>query len=143
MPRRTVLIETLACFGNVSHRFTLLGFQREILPPLFLDFAARASADIFLLGLLASCPRIWHILLTISSYFGAPPKLNIDNVMCQYHPCQERTSYSSRPTSPFASSKHCSTVQRAPKASTISPKEVPVGAKISTYAISAGSAPSF
>src|SRR5579864_3993855 len=45
---------------------------------------------------------------------------------------QERTSYSSKPTSPFLSSKHCSTVQRAPKASTISSKEVPAGAKTST-----------
>src|SRR5215471_17710951 len=42
-------------------------------------------------------------------------KLNIDKVMCRYHPCQERTSYSSSPTSPLASSKHCSTIQRVPK----------------------------
>src|SRR5258708_31274585 len=57
---------------------------------------------------------------------------SIERVTCRYQPCQERTSYSSKPTSPFPSSKHCSTVQRAPKAPTISSKEVSAGAKTST-----------
>src|SRR5579885_1899265 len=105
-------------------------------------------------GIRAACFWFWDGIQRISLFLrmGSSPqackavkkaKLNIDKVMCRYQPCQERTSYSSKPTSPLASSKHCSTVQRVPKASTISSSEEPVGAKISTYAISAGLIPSF
>src|SRR6266487_1599378 len=84
--------------------------------------------------------RLEHLLRLFLSTSSSPLACNaakkamasIERVMCRYQPCQERTSYSSRPTSPFPSSKHCSTVQRAPKATTISSKEVPVGAKIRT-----------
>jgi hypothetical protein len=40
------------------------------------------------------------------------------SVMWRYQPTQVRTSYSSRPTSPLASSKACSTCQRVPATST-------------------------
>src|SRR6266571_3949692 len=36
----------------------------------------------------------------------------IDKGICRYQLCQKRTSYSSSPTSPLASSLHCSTVER-------------------------------
>src|SRR5689334_2915678 len=41
-------------------------------------------------------------------------RANIARVRWRYQPVQVRTSYSSRPTSPLASSKACSTCQRVP-----------------------------
>src|SRR5713226_776098 len=57
---------------------------------------------------------------------------SIQSVMCRYQPCQERTSYSSRPTSSLPTSKHCSTVQRAPMTRTISSSVVPLPTNCAT-----------
>src|SRR6266567_3402463 len=52
----------------------------------------------------------------------------IERVMCRYQLCQKRTSYSSSPVSPLASSMHCSTVYRVEATRTSISSEVLGGA---------------
>src|SRR6266487_2259312 len=56
-------------------------------------------------------------------------RANIAKVICRYHPCQWRTSYSSNPTCCLASSKASSTCQRLPAARTTDSKLTDSGAK--------------
>ena len=55
------------------------------------------------------------------------------------HPAHDRTSYSSNPQSPLASSKHSSTAQRLPAIRTNSGSVAPGGPPHAKYATSAGS----
>src|SRR6266566_5385508 len=56
-------------------------------------------------------------------------RANIASVICRYHPCQWRTSYSSNPTCCLASSKASSTCHRLPAARTTCSKLTDSGAK--------------
>src|SRR5438874_1963022 len=61
------------------------------------------------------------------------------SVTCRCHPDQLRTSYSSSPQSPFASSNRSSTAHRAPATRTSSSGVVPGGPPQAKYATSSGS----
>src|SRR3954447_19929143 len=52
------------------------------------------------------------------------------SVTCRCHPVQDRTSYSSSPTSPLAASKQASIVQRVPATRTSVARPVPSGARV-------------
>ena len=52
------------------------------------------------------------------------------SVIWRCQPVQERTSYWSRPTSPFAASKHASMVQRAPAMRASAASGIAAGAKV-------------
>lgn len=78
----------------------------------------------------SACSGSWLALCRRSTVRKACASMQ--SVICRYQPCQERTSYSSSPTSPLPTSKHCSTVQRDPMTVTISCKVVPVRANTST-----------
>src|SRR5271165_777840 len=63
---------------------------------------------------------------------------NSDNTVCRCQPVQLRTSYSSRPQSPLAISKHSSIDQRTPAIRTKSSRVVCGGPPQAQYATSAG-----
>src|SRR5258708_15370798 len=56
-------------------------------------------------------------------------RANIESVICRYHPCQWRTSYSSNPTCCLASSKASSTCHQLPSARTTCSRVTDSGAK--------------
>src|SRR2546428_1942113 len=123
------IVEELSHFGHTQGHH-----HGQVRPRLRLNSAR---------GLDWGCGRVSRFFSSGSAWSGSCPALwarstlrkacaSLQSVRCRYQPCQERTSYSSSPTSPLPTSKHCSTVQRDPMTVTISCKVVPVRSNTST-----------